>query len=67
MDRVFMLRGRAVARLLEIRNGLPGSSAAASGATLAAVEQLLFDLRAGRIDSFVLPVETPVQVFVTDD
>ncbi len=63
-----MLRGRAVARLLEIRNDLTsrGAGSTAPHPTLAAVEQLLFDLRAGRIDSFVLPVDNPIHVFVTD-
>ncbi|WP_133650991.1 hypothetical protein [Paraburkholderia flava] len=65
---MFMLRGRAVARLLEIRNDLTsrGAGAAAPNPTLAAVEHLLFDLRAGRINDFVLPVDNPIHVFVTD-
>jgi hypothetical protein len=73
MDRLFIGRSEAIARLLRIRTsgddieGLEVADAESKLRDLDLIGGLILDLRAGRIRSFELGYPKALEVFVTDD
>lgn len=73
MDRMFMSRQRAVARIVSEQALLRQHASAGTGPTAEEatraqqLERLLFDVRAGRLAQFVLPADRPLHVFVTSE
>ncbi|WP_246795059.1 hypothetical protein [Burkholderia perseverans] len=69
MNHFFVARRSAIAMVIAELNTLTADDAALSSGEQARVsecQRLLIALRAGRVDSFVLPAETPIQVTVLD-
>ncbi|MBI0328298.1 hypothetical protein [Burkholderia plantarii] len=69
MNHFFVARRSAIAMVIAELNTLTADDAALSSgdqARVGACQRLLIALRAGRVDSFVLPAGTPIQVTVLD-
>ncbi|QGZ55374.1 hypothetical protein [Paraburkholderia acidiphila] len=73
MDRIFMTREDAIRILIEAHESVSGRTAAAlikSGndrsARIEALERLLLDVRAGRVDEFITNPEDSTCVSITD-
>ncbi|CAG9275014.1 conserved hypothetical protein [Paraburkholderia unamae] len=73
MDRIFMTREEAIRVLLEAHEAATGNTPAtlirsngAKSARVEALERLLLDVRAGRVDEFSLNVGDSTRVAITD-
>lgn len=73
MDRVFMTREEAIRVVLEAHEAASGTnpatlirSAGAKSAKVQALERLLLDVRAGRIDEFSLEAGDSTLIAITD-
>ncbi|WP_087734812.1 hypothetical protein [Paraburkholderia piptadeniae] len=75
MEEVFVSRSSAVARILTARQALLKDSDDAHGLTagekeaqLERLDRLLFDVRAGRTQDFIMPTPNgEIRIFVTPD
>lgn len=69
MNHFFVARRSAIAMVIAEINTLTADDTALSSAEQARVaecQRLLIALRAGRVDAFVLPAATPIQVTILD-
>ncbi|SDC26138.1 hypothetical protein [Paraburkholderia lycopersici] len=73
MDRIFMTREEAIRVLLEAHESLSGhavatliKSGANQSAKLEALERLLLDVRAGRVDEFRANPDDSTRIAITD-
>lgn len=73
MDRIFMTRDEAIRLLLEAHQILSGNSSATfikpsveRSAKLEALDRLLLDVRAGRVDEFRINADDRTRVAITD-
>lgn len=73
MDRIFMTREEAIRVLLEAHEAASGNTAAAlvrstngKSAKLEALDRLLLDIRAGRVDEFRINANDSTRISITD-